>query len=282
MLLNEQVSFIMAPMLPLCRKHPLKMGLVVFLNVCAHFKTIPFIFVSFHVDPALVKRIEWAHCWRSVAPVFAHSTKFSLQVLLCFFFFFSSLAITHKEARALSSSFSSSSSFISLAHSPTHTHSQTHPYSHTHIHSFSFQLFHTSSHNFEMLQDRNFSSYLTTSPNFTLNVKAAPIEDFGKNITSSKCKWENTSGSFKCEKNTKWSSHFKMSCNNNILARPNFKVTMQLKFSKQLDFQLQWIKNNSSEQEMFHFWIFQIESIWKFAESASFSSCTCSSYCAGI
>ena len=177
----------------------------------------------------------------------------SLQVLLCFFFFFSSLAITHKEARALSSSFSSSSSFISLAHSPTHTHSQTHPYSHTHIHSFSFQLFHTSSHNFEMLQDRNFSSYLTTSPNFTLNVKAAPIEDFGKNITSSKCKWENTSGSFKCEKNTKWSSHFKMSCNNNILARPNFKVTMQLKFSKQLDFQLQWIKNNSSEQEMFHF-----------------------------
>ena len=51
---------------------------------------------------------------------------------------------------------------------------------------------------------------------------------------------------------------------------------MKLKFSNQLDFEPRWIKNNSSEQEMFHFWIFQIESISKFAESASFSSCTCS------
>ena len=87
----------------------------------------------------------------------------SLQVLLCFFFF-SSLAITHKEARALSSSFSSSSSFLSLAHTHTHT------------------LFLVPTGYFirlptisKCLQDRNVSSCLTTSPNFTLNVKAAPF-----------------------------------------------------------------------------------------------------------
>ena len=131
MLLNEQVSFIMAPMLPLCRKHPLKMGLVVFLNVCAHFKTIPFIFVSFHVDPALVKRIEWAHCWRSVAPVFAHSTSLSK------FYFLRTHARTHSHTHSLTHTFTLTHTHI---RTHTHTHILTHTYSHTHTHTHTYTL----------------------------------------------------------------------------------------------------------------------------------------------